>query len=231
MDAIILAGGKGTRLSGIVSDLPKPLAPVGGKPFLTHILNFLNQSGKIDRIFISAGYKAECIQDWAVQSGTKNLTVLVENEPLGTGGALLHVLDIVATTDTLLVMNGDSLMHLDLAALIEAHEQSDCAVTMAVTQIADVSASGEVVISNDRIVAFREKSSDGHPGWINAGIYLIKKMALAPMPRVVSSLEYNIVPELLTMGVYAYRSSAPFVDIGTPKSYAVAASILGIVEP
>jgi len=227
VDAIILAGGRGTRLASVVADVPKPLAEVAGRPFLDLLMDFLMSSGRVGRVVVSAGYKAELIQAWAAQAPWKKISVVVEQEPLGTGGGLLLALDHVAS-DTVLALNGDSLVRLDLAALLEAHRASGAAFTMAVTPVADVSGSGEVVLDGARVTAFREKGGDPHAGWINAGIYVMQKAAMAAFPRRAASLEYDLVPELLKAGVNAYRASGAFVDIGTPATYAAAGTVLGI---
>jgi NDP-sugar pyrophosphorylase family protein len=228
MDAIILAGGKGTRLASVVPDAPKPLALVGGRPFLSHIVDLLIASGKIKRIFVSAGYKAELMQDWARSEGGQ-VSVIVEAEPLGTGGAVLHILEHAMTTEPFVVLNGDSLVRMDLAAMVDAHHQSGCGVTLAVTHVKDVSQSGEVRMSGDRITAFHEKGGVTRPGWINAGIYVMNKNALKPFPQGVASLEHDILPKLIGTGLNAFHTVGAFVDIGTPESYAAAADILGVV--
>jgi len=227
LDVIILAGGKGTRLSSSISDLPKPLAPVAGRPFLDYLVGFLASSKAGGRIIVSAGYKADKIHIWAAkQPEEPKIIVVDEKEPLGTGGALLHVFGEVQTTQTIVVMNGDSFVQLNLADMIAHHKRAGVGLTIATTYVTDTARYGEVQIVNDRIVAFGEKSSVHQPGWINAGVYLINKDVLATYPRGACSFECDIIPRLLSSGIGAYPTQGAFIDIGTPESYAEAARVL-----
>ena len=227
LDAIILAGGKGTRLAEVVSAVPKPLAPVAGAPFLEHLVDFLEESGVVGRIVIAAGYKAAQMDAWARQTGCSILQTVVEPSPLGTGGALLYACDQARVTETVLVLNGDSLIRFDLRAMLARHRYAACGVTMAITEVPDVSRFGEVLCVGDEVVSFHEKGGRARAGWINAGIYLVDKTVLEALPRGVCSLEYDLMPRFLKAGVRAYPVEGAFVDIGTPETYASAARILG----
>jgi NDP-sugar pyrophosphorylase family protein len=235
MDALILAGGKGTRLASVVADRPKPLALLGDKPFLDYVIAFLNQSGLVDHIIIAAGYRAGMIRAWAKTAAepqaSAKISVITEAEPLGTGGALRNAYDRAASGSPVFVLNGDSFIGLDLAAMLKAHRACRCAVTMAVTQIADSAAFGEVRLDGDRVVAFHEKTGEHRPGLINAGIYIIERSALARFPAGACSLEYDVMPRLCAAGLHAYRATGAFVDIGTPATYCAASAILGVASP
>lgn len=231
LDAIILAGGRGTRLSSVVSDVPKPLAPIAGRPFLDHIIDFLKASKIVRRIIVSAGYKADLMRRWAAECVTPlEIVVIEELAPLGTGGALLHSINEISTTKTIVVMNGDSIARFDLSDMLANHGRSNFPMTIAVTHVNDVARYGEVEIVGNQITAFREKISTPNSGWVNAGIYMINIDVLKTLSLGVSSFERDIIPLLLPAGIGAYRLEGQFVDIGTPESYAKAASLMGLEE-
>ena len=227
MDALILVGGMGTRLSSVVSDVPKSLAPILGRPFLSYLVDFLKASGVIERIILSSGYKADQIKAWA-DGQSKNFPIICieEKEPLGTGGAILNIFDKVDVSNSVLVMNGDSFVELDIKKMIEAHIKTNFKITLAVTEVSDVGRYGEVLFENNRITSFREKSSKKNGGWVNAGIYLINPASLALVARGNCSFEQQLIPKFLSSGMGAYQTNGAFIDIGVPESYKDAARIL-----
>jgi len=220
MDAVILVGGKGSRLAGII-DVPKPLAPIGNRVFLDHVIGLIEASGIAGKIILAAGYKAQHFHAWLRQSGLK-AELIEEDAPLGTGGGALFALDRATSSEHVLIMNGDSFVPVDLAAMAMAHEKSGCLLTIAVTEVADVGRYGEVRITEDRVTAMLEKSGKRGRGLINAGIYMARPPALASLPRGPSSWEHDVIPALIPAGIRAFRTAGPFIDIGTPESYAVA---------
>ena len=222
MHAIVLAGGFGTRLQGVVKDLPKPMAPVNGRPFLTYILDYLIDYG-YQKAVLSVGYLHEKIVDYFGDS-YKSLAIeyAVENEPLGTGGAIAYSLS-KCSSDNVLVLNGDTLFRVDLAAFEDFHKQKSGLMSMVLRQMPDVSRYGSVHFDNDsRITLFAEKNTDSGEGFINGGIYLINKQLFTKHPQ---STKFSFEKDLMEMiydtePIFGFRSDAYFIDIGIPEDYA-----------
>lgn len=220
MDAIILAGGLGTRLREVLADKPKPLAPIRGRPFLDLLLDQLQ--GKVERVILAVGYKAEAIKG---QYGSKQLLFSEEKTPLGTGGALKQALTF-AKGSPVLVLNGDSYFDIRFDDFFAFHQRLDADVTLACRAVEDVSRYGSLQIDKEgKIIAFQEKKPLKEPGWINGGIYLIHPPLLHPFSGVFS-LEKDFFPSLLKKKMFAYLSSEKFIDIGTKESYLKAQEIL-----
>ncbi|MCS7044811.1 MAG: nucleotidyltransferase family protein [Gemmataceae bacterium] len=222
----ILAGGLGTRLRPVVPDVPKVLAPVGGRPYLAHLLERLAETGLRQAVLLT-GYQAEAIEAaFGDRFGLLTLRYSRESTPLGTAGAARLGL---AKTDaaTIVLMNGDSWCAVDLLALVRRHKRRRADATMVITSVPDVSRYGAVRCdASDRVVGFAEKNEGGGPGWINAGIYVIRRPLLAALPSGRPlALERDVLPKWLSRTkVVAYRSLGPFLDIGTPESYAAASA-------
>ena len=221
MKVVILAGGLGTRLRSVVNDVPKPLAPINGTPFLALMLEALHRQG-IDEIILSIGYMAETFDSFLneIRASFPRLTVetLVEPERLGTGGALRFCQQHY-TDDCYLVLNGDSYCQFDLKALHAAAAEQGSA--MVVAHVDNISRYGEVSLNDDSTVAaFHEKRPCDDPGWINAGIYLLPGELVTAMPaNTAFSLEERIIPQALHKGLVAIRACGPFIDIGIPEDY------------
>lgn len=223
--AIILAGGRGTRLSGVVADRPKVLADVGGRPFLTYLLDQLEKAG-IRRAVISTGYRAEMVRQTLGEShGSIELHYRAEPQPLGTGGGIRLAAE-AATSDPVLVMNGDSYVDVDLRSLLRFHHDRGGEGSLVLTQVGDVSRFGAVQVGEgDQIERFIEKNAAGGAGWINAGVYVLGRRLIDSIPSgAFVSLEKELFPKWLPMGLFGFRTSGRFIDIGTPKSYAAAAA-------
>jgi NDP-sugar pyrophosphorylase family protein len=218
--ALILAGGLGTRLSSVISDRPKVLAPVNGRPFLSFLLDQLVNAGFRDVVLCTC-YKGEMIR---VTFGNryKDLTVRYsqEPEPLGTGGALRYALPMIET-ETVLAMNGDSYIDVDLSAYLKWYLKNEIKVALLLTKVPDTSRYGMVKVEKDKSVsAFEEKEKAKGAGWINAGVYLIKTSLLKSIPAGKPfSLEREFFPSLGN-GLFGYLCESELLDIGTPKSYA-----------
>ncbi|MBU4285436.1 MAG: nucleotidyltransferase family protein [Verrucomicrobia bacterium] len=218
MQAIILLGGKGTRLQGLYPDLPKALAPIAGRPFLEWQLEWLERHGIRDA-HLAAGHLARTIRDWASTAGRGNtITVSAEPAPLGTGGGLKFTEPFIRT-DPFLILNGDSLLpNLDLHALADAGQTPGTLITLAITRIESAGRYGTVEFdARKRVTAFREK--DAHTGgWINGGVYLARRTLLARIePDKTASLETDVFPALCAenqLGVFL--SEPPLLDMGTP---------------
>jgi len=224
LDAIILAGGRGTRLRSVVSDRPKPLAEVAGRPFVEWLLLTLRTQG-VRRAVLATGYKGEMVEA-AFGNGARlglELAYAHETVPLGTGGAARHALQQV-TTDHVLVLNGDSFCPFDVRRLLTNHQRTGARATLLLAPMDDCRRYGTVEAAEDgHVLSFREKNADLGAGLINAGVYLFDRRTLESIPagRAVS-LENDTFPALIGHGLYATGGEGPFLDIGTPESYASA---------
>ncbi len=223
MDAVILCGGKGTRLQSVVSDRPKPMAPLHDKPFLELLVDYAAGFG-VRRFILCAGYMAETIEEH-FSGGRPGLEILVSREPqpLDTAGAVKNAEGLIKTPQ-LLVMNGDSICRLDLRAFMESHFTRRARASVAVAKVADSGSFGSVALdAASRITSFREKSAAG-AGYVNAGIYVLERADLAAVPPGVKySMERDLLPSLISKGgVYGYETGCRLFDIGTPEGYRAA---------
>lgn len=222
-EAIVLAGGLGTRLRPVVRDVPKPLAPVAGRPFLAYLLKKLRRVG-LGRVILATGYGGEQIEA-AFGRACEGLVLAYSREavPLGTGGALWQAL-ARCRGDRVFVLNGDTYFDLDLAAMREAPA---CDVLVAVRPVAERARFGSVRLEGRRIAAFEEKGTAG-PGLVNAGTYLVRRDLAGRLPRPAPfSFERDVLERgLERLSIEAYPSDAPFIDIGTPEDFARAQELL-----
>lgn len=225
--AAVLAGGLGTRLRPVLGERPKVLAPVGGRPFLSYLLERLAAAG-IERAVLCTGHRGDEVEAcFGDRHAGLELVYSRESAPLGTGGALRHALAGLAS-ESVLVVNGDSLIEADLGDLWECHRRNDAEVTMLLVEVPDARRYGTVRADDaGRVHGFEEKRAVRAAGWINAGVYLIRRERLAGIPagRAVS-LERELLPAWLSGRVYALRTRARFLDIGTPESFAEAERLL-----
>lgn len=228
LTAIILAGGFGTRLQPVISDRPKVLAEVRGRPFLSYLLDQLDDAG-LRRVVLCTGYKADHVQK-AFGDVYKSLALVYSSEvvPLGTGGALRLTYPLL-DSERVLVMNGDSYCQVDLQAFETWDRERGASVSMVVVFVSDVSRFGQVRISSDdsKIVAFEEKTNEVVAGFINAGIYMISKARILEIPNNQQvSLERSMFPKWIKTDIHGFETRGKFIDIGTPESFAKAAAIL-----
>lgn len=227
--AVILAGGLGTRLRSVVADRPKVLAEVAGQPFITHLLDQLVLTGCRDAV-LCTGYLGEQVEA-GIGPSYRGLRVAYsrEAEPLGTGGALRLALEHFASPD-LLVLNGDSYCAADLDTFADWHVGHGNAASLLLARVPDTARYGSVVLGpRDRVASFQEKGGSTGPGWINAGIYLLKRDLLLDVPPGANvSLERDLFP---TWRLHGYPAEAPFIDIGVPADYARAAAFLRDLAP
>lgn len=213
-EAIILAGGKGTRLQDVVSDVPKPMAPIIGIPFLSYLLEFLYQQ-KMERVILSVGYKFESIRDY-FGSHYKEMPLIycIEDEPLGTGGAIKKALEL-AQNYNVLVINGDTYFPIDLQNLNGS--EADCIIAAKTMKVAD--RYGTLITKSNIVTGFNEKQP-GSSGLINAGIYLIKRKIKTIIPEGRVSFEADILPQLCSENKVKYNVfDSYFMDIGIPEDY------------
>jgi D-glycero-alpha-D-manno-heptose 1-phosphate guanylyltransferase len=219
--AIVLAGGFGTRLRSVVADVPKPMAPIGGRPFLAYPLDRLDRAG-FERVVLSVGYKADVIRDYfGARYRSLELIYCIEDEPLGTGGAIRKGLS-VSGADSALVLNGDTYLELDYARLIEFHRRQPDAppMTLALRRIEDASRYGTVTMDEDRIVGFAEKRHAGE-GLINSGIYLIERGAFDgyALPEKFSFENDFMAPHCARLRPRGFVVDGYMIDIGTPEDF------------
>ena len=221
--AAILAGGLGMRLRSIVSDRPKVLAEVGGRPFVEYLLAGLDAAG-IRHTVVCSGHMAQQIEEtFGGRFGGVAIEYSQETEPLGTGGALRLALSRLHGR-TVLVMNGDSYCHVELRSFVEFHHACRARASIAAVKVSDTARFGRLLIDDKGCVTqFEEKAEAGGPGRINAGVYLIEREAIEEIPsgRIVS-IERDIFPQWIGRGLYACAAAGPFIDIGTPESYSLA---------
>ncbi len=224
--ALVLAGGLGTRLRSVVSDRPKVLARVAGRPYLAHLLDQLADAG-LRRVVLCTGYRADQIQlSFGARYRELDLLYSEEGQPLGTAGALRLALPH-ADSETLLVLNGDSYCAADLSAFWcfhEGHSRSAPSASLVLTEAAETCRFGRVDInSKGAVTRFLEKGDAGGPGLINAGIYLLDRALVESIPAAQPvSLERDVYPNRIARGLYGFATSSAFIDIGTPESYAAA---------
>ncbi|WP_067204391.1 nucleotidyltransferase family protein [Marinomonas aquimarina] len=219
-DVMILCGGLGTRLRSVVSDRPKPMADVQGKPFLEILITHLIQQG-IQRIVLCAGYMGEYIQAYfSSQPFAAEIEVVVEPFPLGTAGAIKYALPLIEG-DSFIAINGDSFCSYQLNALRETHRLSNAAATIYATYVSDATRFGTLELAGEESIvkAFKEKGSSA-AGWVNAGAYMLNKELFDGVPCFeVCSLEQDVFPNIAAGQLMAYLGQEPFIDIGTPDDY------------
>lgn len=235
MQAVILAGGKGTRLRAEVPDLPKPLAPINGRPFLEYQMSYWAGQG-VDRFVLSVGYKAEMvIETVGDRFGDAAVVYAVEDRPLGTGGALLLATRQLKSGEPFLVLNGDTYFDLQLSDLQHFHEARASDWTLGLFRTRDARRYLGVGLDGDARLMSLVASTTEEEVWANGGVYLISPGVLdrvADRFKGEVSLEGEIVPALLELrcAMYGYRHRGRFIDIGLPADYRRAASILGPAE-
>jgi D-glycero-alpha-D-manno-heptose 1-phosphate guanylyltransferase len=219
-EAIILAGGFGTRLREVLGDVPKPLAQVSGRPFLAWILDALQRQG-LRRAILATGFKGAEIQA-ALGRRWHDMTLSYshEQEPLGTGGAIAHAARKLHG-DAFFVLNGDTWLTLDYVAFDEYVRQSRARFGMALARVPDVSRYGAVCVEHGRVARFIEKGKVG-PGYVNAGVYRMQQSMLSAFPASTPfSFETEVlVPLASSEAIVAYEDTADFIDIGVPEDYA-----------
>jgi NDP-sugar pyrophosphorylase family protein len=219
----ILAGGMGTRLRSVVSDRPKVLASVGSRPFLAWWLDALEAQGFRD-IVLCTGFRASQVEEaFGSSFGKLSLRYSVEDEPLGTGGALHKALPLIRSS-TLLVLNGDSFCRQELRPFIVQHFERGSRASLVVTSVPDVGRYGSVQFNPEgKVQRFQEKTGQAGPGWINAGIYLLSRDLFSVLPSHMSiSLERDLLPRWLYQDIRTFTSPGRFIDIGTPESLSAA---------
>ena len=221
--AVILAGGKGTRLGSSVADRPKVMAEVDGRPFITYLMDQLDEK-LINKVVFCTGYMADFIEN-RIGYTYKGLDIIYseEKEPLGTAGALKNAQSHL-DSEYILVMNGDSFVEYDLHSFIMHQVKQKTVTSIVLTKVEDVSRYGEIEVNSEgEVKRFTEKGDTSGSGWINAGVYLMKKEVLNTVPDERRySLEKQFFPTLVGKGLCGYQIGKRFIDIGTPESFEIA---------
>ncbi len=235
MEAIILAGGLGKRLRKAVPDLPKPMAPIGGRPFLEYLLDYWVAQG-VNRFILSVGYKHETIEDYFSDGYRESeIAYAVEKQPRGTGGGLLYALDFLHESEPFLIMNGDTFFNVNLTSMRHFHKSRHAELTIALRMLEGNNRYAGVGIDDSgKITTFDNQARTSEQTLINGGVYLANRgifTGITSDPVIPVSIEEQIFPALMKAGrnLYGYTSSAPFIDIGVPEDYVRAASILSDV--
>lgn len=220
--AIILAGGLGTRLKSVINDLPKPMAPINGQPFLNYQFRFLKHYG-VKNIILSVGHLAEKIQDY-YKEGFEGLSLAYAHEKtaLGTGGGIRLAIDM-CKSNSVLVMNGDSFFDVDLKQFYDLHQTKTSDTSLALRQVTNAARYGTIQKDNDnRIILFKEKTNTEEPGIINGGLYILQKdVYLKNTPANTNfSIEKDFFEKQLdTLFVKGFEFNSYFIDIGIPEDY------------
>jgi len=227
MEAIILAGGFGTRIQSVLSDVPKPMAPVCGKPFLYYILQSLVQQ-KIERIILAVGYKNEVIINYfGYKFQSAELIYSVEDEPLGTGGGIRKALDLTVEKQVLII-NGDTYFDLSISELNQFHSNGNFDLTMCLKPMERFDRYGTVTVDQNRVSGMKEKQPCDS-GFINGGVYLINREIIE---SIQAGSKFSFEKDFLEREVHrlkfgAYISDNYFIDIGIPADYEKAQSDFG----
>jgi D-glycero-alpha-D-manno-heptose 1-phosphate guanylyltransferase len=220
MEAIVLAGGLGTRLKGVIGAAPKCMAPVNDRPFLGYLFDYLN-AHKCTRVILSLGYKNKAVIDWLeTQDLFFELDYIIESEPLGTGGGILGAIEECATDDVV-VVNGDTLFLTDLKQQMNFHRSGKAAVTLALKDMKNFDRYGVVnTDSKGTITSFEEKQARAQ-GDINGGVYIINRDAFLAkdFPEKFSFEKDYLEKYVIEKKFFGYKSEEYFIDIGIPEDY------------
>ena len=222
-ECIILAGGLGTRLQSVVSDVPKCMAEVAGKPFLSYLFDSAKKQ-QFDHLILSLGYKSEVVLQWLDgKSYPFRISYIVEDSPLGTGGAIKLAFDKVET-DKAFIFNGDTFFDVDTTLLAEFHKEKNAMVSLALKPMTNFDRYGSVDLDKgERIIRFNEKQHCAN-GFINGGVYIINKDLFSTLSlpekfsfeKDVMEMHINDIPS------YGCVQDGYFIDIGIPSDFAKA---------
>ena len=230
MEAIILAGGLGTRLRESVPDVPKPMAPINERPFLEYLLDYWISQG-VTRFILSVGYKWEIIQDhFGTRHHNASLEYSVEEKPIGTGGGLILALKRLTERQPCLLLNGDTFFKVPLAGFREFHVQSEAEISLSLRPVKGAKRYDWVHLCDQHSVKWIEPRSDeSKSGLINGGVYMFNPKSFNPEDwdgTSKVSLENDMIPQALQADkkLKGYVCSEKFIDIGIPEDYRSAAT-------
>ncbi len=215
--AIVLAGGLGTRLRSVIADLPKPMAPVNGKPFLHYIFLYLAKH-KISRVILSVGYKANAIESFF---GNTYMGIEViysyEEEPLGTGGGIKKAFEYAG--ENAYVLNGDTFFDITLSELKLFALEHNSDIALALKPMKDFDRYGTVELKGNCVVSFKEKNFRKE-GSINGGVYFLKKSIFSAVNEAKFSFEKDVLEKQVADGkIFGKEFENYFIDIGIPEDY------------
>lgn len=225
-EAIILAGGLGTRLKDVIGeDIPKPMAPVNGHPFLEYLLIYLDKWG-VSRVVMATGYRHEVIEDFFGDDyHGMEIVYSVEDEPLGTGGAVKKAMTCI-NGYSCYVLNGDTYFDVNLWKMANFHQAKEAVACMALRKVSEVSRYGTVKIGpENRIEEFIEKGGQRGMGFINGGTYILKRQAFLDLelPQAFSLEKDYFEQYHKKLPMFGVRCNSYFLDIGIPEDYKEAA--------
>jgi mannose-1-phosphate guanylyltransferase len=223
LQALILAGGEGTRLRPLTSTIPKPIVPLGDRPFIVYMIEWLSRHG-VDDVILACGFMAADVRG-VLGNGAAlgvRLRYVEEPRPLGTGGALKYAEELL--DERFLMLNGDVLTDIDLTSQLEQHELTGARATLALVAVDDPSAYGLVRLAEDNAVReFVEKPEPSaiDTNLINAGAYILEREVLGEMARAGTniSIERDVFPGLVGRGLFGHPTDGYWLDIGTPERY------------
>jgi D-glycero-alpha-D-manno-heptose 1-phosphate guanylyltransferase len=221
MEAIILAGGLGTRLQGVIGASPKCMAPVNGKPFLAYVLEYLDRQG-CTRVILSLGYKYNVVIQWLEEQDLFfEMDYVVENEPLGTGGGIQAAIE-EAEAENVAVVNGDTMFMVDLQMQLKFHAEKKAATTIALKKMHKFDRYGIVNMDKSGVITSFEEKQYREEGLINGGIYIINKEAFLgkQLPDKFSFEKDYLEKFTKEQKFYGFESDGYFIDIGIPEDYA-----------
>lgn len=221
MQAILLAGGLGTRLKSVVSDRPKPMALIEGKPFMEYVIHELSRHGITDIIF-AVGYKGSMVEEYFGDGSGFGVTVsyAYEETLLGTAGAIKNAARFMKE-DQVFVLNADTFYQIDYSRLAKLKEERALDMVLVLRLVPDVSRYGQAVLEDGWLTGFNEKTNEAKPGTINGGIYLLTKDMIDDIPEGKVSLENEMIPKWLEEGkkLGGIVNDGYFIDIGIPEDY------------
>lgn len=219
-ECIILAGGKGTRLQSVVNDVPKCMAQVANQPFLKHVFDYLEQQ-HFQHIVLALGYKAQIIIDWLkTQQRNFSISYVVEQEALGTGGAIQFASSKIIG-DKMLILNGDTFFNISTDILFEAHQLKKADISLGLKPMKNFDRYGTVDCDQeDRIIKFNEKKQT-EEGLINGGVYLVNKNIFDKLnlPQKFSFEQEILETKLDILPIYGHTFDNYFIDIGVPTDF------------
>lgn len=223
IDTIILAGGLSTRLRERLPDVPKPLAPVGDRPFLDYQIEWLARQG-VRKVVLAVHHMAEQFDDYVARKNGRPLPLATirEIKPLGTGGAIANALRTMHPDAEVLVMNGDTQFHFDIAPALSQHRRRQAIVTMIVGRVDDVARYGTVTVRNGKVTGFAQASGENRPGLVNCGAYIVSPGAIDENWTGAFSIEKDFFPKLAAenrIDAFVTGTDDSFFDIGLPESY------------
>ena len=218
MKTVLLVGGKGTRLRPLTYRIPKPLIPVMGKPLMMHVIDSLPE--EVDETIVPVGYMREVMERYLEENPPRRrITIVEEEEPLGTGGAVKNVEDYI--DGPFLVINGDSISSLDVGRFIDFHRRKKAFATISLWEVDDPTPFGIVNLDDDsRIRRFQEKPSreEAFSRLANAGVYALDHEVLDHIGDGFVSMEREVFPRILDKGMYGLRFDGYWVDCGTREN-------------